>query len=119
MSRRYSRWIPIHTTERRRYPSSTASTGERFEWAMHGKHTSTSYHLGRIAKALGLRPGCAGLPGQRHRALRQRTPNRCISECLANTSCKAFTNAAQVVVAGPGTCFWKSGTGSGATPPLR
>jgi hypothetical protein len=47
------------------------------------------------------------------------TPNRCISECLANSSCEAYTHVPQIVIGGAGTCFLKSGVGGGGNTAIQ
>ncbi len=86
--------------------------GHVFEWAMRGKYTSTAFHFWDIAKAVGMKPKPKwNYPGNTISTMNNVSLNECVSLCMANTSCKAYT--LDDIIPGFGNCQLKSSTGGG------
>jgi hypothetical protein len=80
---------------------------------MRGKYTSTASHFWNIAKAVGMKSkGAWNYPGNTISTVNNVSLNECVSLCMANTSCKAYTLDSGIMPL-YGQCQLKSSTGGG------
>lgn len=69
-----------------------ANFGNVWEWAWHGKYTSTSFQLDRITRATGMSTlSGVDFAGSDYRFVDGTTERSCRTRCVADDVCKAFT----------------------------
>lgn len=94
--------------------------GNAFEWAWRGKYTSAAFHFWSIATAAGMRSAPNwNYSGNDISSTDNLYEAECVSLCMANTSCNAYT-LTTVVPGGSvnppfGRCYLKTGTGAGGS----